>query len=237
MSGSHLVEQSPEVSPATNATTEDQAASLRAAALLTLKSKRRRLTADSSQPVLPPRPTVAPPSITLDYGTEEPSGGVSSTASSPAMQPVTSAPPVPDQMDVVDEQAREEGEISDSDSPPPSPIMQPQPDPPSPKVAQSEQASVRMPPPPPPALKLEPMSPALSSAAPQSATRTVASAPSEQRFYRPGLASESCAFAEHALSNGVSSDRRTVQRCKRHHFRPTWLGCSSRVPSQLWPES
>lgn len=193
MSGSHLVEQPPEAAakpPATDSPTEDHAASLRAAALLTLKSKRRRLTISSSDSPHPPRPTLAPPSIQLDYGSEEPSGGVSSIASSPAIQPVVSAAPVPEQMDVDDSQGREEGEISDSESTstPPAPVVDTKAGP-TPQIVQPDQATVRMPPPPVP--KIEPISPLLSSA-PTSTPSAVASVTGEtQTHIRPGLASES----------------------------------------------
>ncbi|OBZ68743.1 hypothetical protein A0H81_11119 [Grifola frondosa] len=84
---------------------DDPAASLRAAALLTLKSKRRKPLSASDAP----RPVAVPPSIQLDYGQEEPSGA-SSIASSPAAPPAS--------IDVDDGQTREEGEISDSELPP-----------------------------------------------------------------------------------------------------------------------
>ncbi|KAI0755239.1 hypothetical protein C8Q80DRAFT_1143856 [Daedaleopsis nitida] len=182
MSGSHLVEQPPEAAakhPTADPHSEDYAASLRAAALLTLKSKRRRLTVESSDPAHPPRHLVAPPSNQLDYGPEEPSGGVSSIASSPAMRPTASTVPVPDVMDVDDAQAREEGEISDSETPPPSSPVNFNPTPASPKI-QPEQM------PPPPVPKVEPLSPALPfAAAVTDGTSTSALAPG--MYCRPGL--------------------------------------------------
>jgi len=81
----------------------DPASSLRAAALLTLKSKRRKQ-ADAqslSIPSLPSRPMVVDTSVQLDYGHED------SIASSP-LQPSA---------DTESGQAREEGEISDSEDP------------------------------------------------------------------------------------------------------------------------
>ncbi|EKM51972.1 uncharacterized protein PHACADRAFT_199476 [Phanerochaete carnosa HHB-10118-sp] len=131
MSGSNVVQQSigalqePVAAPA-----EDFAASLRAAALKTLKSKRRKGSdGTDSLAVLPSRPLFSgPPSIQLDYGSEDPyakSSSVSAvtpTVSSPAtaVQPPTlpPPPPAPGPMDV-DEDLREEGEISDSESMPP----------------------------------------------------------------------------------------------------------------------
>ncbi|KAH9948824.1 hypothetical protein B0H21DRAFT_203465 [Amylocystis lapponica] len=90
---------------------DDPAASLRAAALLTLKSKRRKLgtVSEAATPVAS-RSTAIPTSIQLDYGQEEPSAGAPSPASS---APVA---PVPESNDGDDGQAREEGEISDSET-------------------------------------------------------------------------------------------------------------------------
>ncbi|CAL1712719.1 unnamed protein product [Somion occarium] len=102
-------------------TSEDPAASLRAAALLTLRSKRKKQNASSElSSSLPPRPVPAEATyFQLDYGQEEPPSGASSTASSSAAIPAP-APVIPSDtpMDVDDSQAREEGEISDSEEPP-----------------------------------------------------------------------------------------------------------------------
>jgi hypothetical protein len=114
--------------PTTFAATADPASSLRAAALLTLKSKRRRPTNDqSTAQVLPARP---PPPLDvgfqLDYGQED-------TASSPhdgltrtlGLAPVLSTSPVATPAE--DVQMREEGEISDEENPP-TPVERPSPD-------------------------------------------------------------------------------------------------------------
>ncbi|RDX50329.1 hypothetical protein OH76DRAFT_1482464 [Lentinus brumalis] len=184
MSGPHLVEQSPQPAVTTaDSSAEDTAAQLRAAALRTLKLKRRKLTGDSES-TLPPRPIAQEQSIQLDYGTEEPSGGASSIASSPALRPVTSSASVPDPMDV-DSGAREEGEISDSEmSPPPSPVKPP--------LEPISSTSAQPPPPPapmlPPALpKVEPMSPALSRAV-AARVATISQPTTSDKFVRPGLA-------------------------------------------------
>ncbi|KAF5369264.1 hypothetical protein D9758_002784 [Tetrapyrgos nigripes] len=81
----------------------DPASSLRAAALLTLKSKRRKPTNSQSVPssTLPARPVAIDSSVQLDYGQED------SIASSP-----------PQAADPENGQAREEGEISDSEMDP-----------------------------------------------------------------------------------------------------------------------
>ncbi|RPD77480.1 hypothetical protein L226DRAFT_323500 [Lentinus tigrinus ALCF2SS1-7] len=184
MSGSHLVEESPQAAVnATETSAEDSAASLRAAALRTLKSKRRKLTG-SSEPTIPPRPVVQQQSIQLDYGPEEPSGAASSIASSPALQPVTSSVPVSEPMEI-DAGAREEGEISDSEMSPPPPSVKPQPEPTSPTSAQPPQPVVQMLPPPVP--KVEPISPALSKAIAAPAA-TAAPLVTPDKYYRPGLA-------------------------------------------------
>ncbi|KAI0786878.1 hypothetical protein C8Q75DRAFT_249427 [Abortiporus biennis] len=97
------------------ATVED---SLRAAALMTLKSKRRKANVPAEVPPgLPARPP-PPESIQLDYGDEEPSPG-SATMSTSVEQPL-------DPMDVDEPQVREEGEISDSESTPSGPPNGPQ---------------------------------------------------------------------------------------------------------------
>jgi hypothetical protein len=103
----------------------DPAASLRALALLTLK---RRKIATETPASLPPRPIINDTSIQLNYGTEEPSHSVPPTdppiaGSSSALRttsPSASARKTTTPMDVDDgiEQAREEGEISDSESAP-----------------------------------------------------------------------------------------------------------------------
>ncbi|PIL22807.1 hypothetical protein GSI_15502 [Ganoderma sinense ZZ0214-1] len=191
MSGPHLVEQASEVAP--NAASaalpaEDAAASLRAAALLTLKSKRRKLTSSSDTPHIP-RPFDPPPaSVELDYGSEEPSAGQPSESPAPTVQLVQDAASEQGPMNVDDDQSREEGEISDSETAPPSPKSKSQPT--SPKVAEQEKAAAQMPPPP-LQPKIEPMSPSLSFAVP----RTLVFPPEypapptivDENHIRPGL--------------------------------------------------
>lgn len=104
---------------------EDPAASLRAAALKTLKAKRRKGPDGSDLPAsLPLRPLVTTSSIQLDYGTEDlPGTSATAPAASPAPTSAISTkpppPPAPVPMDVDEDQTREEGEISDSESMPP----------------------------------------------------------------------------------------------------------------------
>ncbi|KAK0188033.1 hypothetical protein F5146DRAFT_738167 [Armillaria mellea] len=100
----------PENQENTSATSSpsDPASSLRAAALLTLKSKRRKVAGEqSSTAALPARPPPITDSFQLDYGQED---GSSSTARAPAPGP---SKPYP--VDMEDGQIREEGEISDSE--------------------------------------------------------------------------------------------------------------------------
>lgn len=99
----------------------DPAASLRALALSTLK--KRKVAAPKAADPLPKhplRPITHDNSIQLNYGPEEPELGASSTASPGGGPPRArlSPPPQTVPMDVDDEQAREEGEISDSESTP-----------------------------------------------------------------------------------------------------------------------
>ena len=99
----------------------DPAPSLRALALSTLK--KRKATAPKgidSLSELPLRPVTYDNSIQLNYGTEEPSPGVSSIASSVAAPSSVgrSSPPPSTVMDVDDDELREEGEISDSEAGP-----------------------------------------------------------------------------------------------------------------------
>jgi hypothetical protein len=118
MSGSNSVDV-PQQQPA--AVPEDPAASLRAAALKTLKSKRRKAPDNSNLSTsLPPRPLAITPSIQLDYGTEEPPRTTTSTSSSTlVVDSAPAVPPQPEPMQVDEDQTREEGEISDSESAPP----------------------------------------------------------------------------------------------------------------------
>ncbi|KAH9936663.1 uncharacterized protein B0H18DRAFT_328875 [Fomitopsis serialis] len=106
----------------------DPTASLREAALLTLKSRRRKLGSGSEPAGIPPRPqavhvTSADSSIQLDYGQEEPSGAFSTASSVPNLAPP--AKPATPEPKEDDSQGREEGEISDSESTPASPLPQP----------------------------------------------------------------------------------------------------------------
>jgi len=105
-------------SGSSNSMAMDTAQSLRDAALRTLKAKRKRSPGHAQNlPTAPSRmrPTanIAPPSIELDYGNNEPT----TTPIKPPMDPAKATPtlqPPP----VVDPTPREEGEISDSESTP-----------------------------------------------------------------------------------------------------------------------
>ncbi|EPQ54458.1 hypothetical protein GLOTRDRAFT_129821 [Gloeophyllum trabeum ATCC 11539] len=104
---------------------DDPTSSLRAAALMTLKSKRRKPTSNVNQDAsLSGRPAPVAPDIQLDYGDD-----ASLSTTSNARPVATSAPNelapssdtarLTDAMEVEEGQIREEGEISDSESPPP----------------------------------------------------------------------------------------------------------------------
>ncbi|OSD07520.1 hypothetical protein PYCCODRAFT_1430773 [Trametes coccinea BRFM310] len=131
MSGSKLAEGAASQS-ATTVVSEDYAAALRAAALKTLKPKKRHATISQAEPMLPQRPLLTVDSIELDYGQEEPSGA-SSIASSPTTASAKAAvpqPPIPepmqvDNMSTKEEGEIEEGEISDSEMAPPTPKANP----------------------------------------------------------------------------------------------------------------
>ncbi|KAI8978795.1 hypothetical protein BD414DRAFT_421433 [Trametes punicea] len=117
---------------ATGTASEDYAASLRAAALMTLKAKKRKATTSPAEPMRPHRAYPMTDTIELDYGQEEPVGTLSIASSSPAAatsaKPVasTSSVSVPEQMQVDGDSAREEGEISDSEMAPPTPMAKPE---------------------------------------------------------------------------------------------------------------
>ncbi|KAJ6585077.1 hypothetical protein B0H19DRAFT_409694 [Mycena capillaripes] len=97
----------------------DPASSLRAAALLTLKSKRRKPIVDTSGgSVLPQRPQPTDTSVQLDYGQED-------IGSSPTDVAMPSAPLKNPHPDPEDEKLREEGEISDSEDAPSKPVSKP----------------------------------------------------------------------------------------------------------------
>ncbi|KAJ4491496.1 hypothetical protein C8J55DRAFT_281873 [Lentinula edodes] len=101
---------------------EDAASSLRAAALLTLKSsKRRKVNTDQAQSsTLPIRPAAFDNSVQLDYGQDDTETDI---ASSPPEKPSLNQQPPPSikipEVDMEDGQVREEGEISDSEELPP----------------------------------------------------------------------------------------------------------------------
>ena len=194
MSGSLLAEQAQEVPsqlPSSDPPTEDTAASLRAAALLTLRSKKRKVATNGSEPRLPPRAAVAPPSIELDYGSEA-AAGSSSVATPSIPAPIPSAPVKSEPMEVDRSLSREEGEISDSEDPPVS--LPPPPEPSTPRLKQVQPIAPQMLPLSLPIPKVEPMSPALGLAAP-SQPSVLPTAPSPQsvdeNHVRPGLPRES----------------------------------------------
>ncbi|GAV99874.1 hypothetical protein LENED_001360 [Lentinula edodes] len=109
-------ESSKDVAPV--ASTENAASSLRAAALLTLKSsKRRKVNPDQAQSsTLPIRPAAVDNSVQLDYGQDDAETDI---ASSPPEKPSLNQQPPPSikipEVDMEDGQVREEGEISDSE--------------------------------------------------------------------------------------------------------------------------
>ena len=129
LSASFFVLFSMTADSAVGASSSDAASSLRAAALLTLKSKRRKNATDTpGPPSLPARPPPSDAAIHLDYGQlEEPP----STVAAPSRPSKSHSPPLEDV------QMREEGEISDeeSDQPPsPSRPVSDTPTPPFPSV-------------------------------------------------------------------------------------------------------
>ncbi|KAF7795162.1 hypothetical protein EIP86_006311 [Pleurotus ostreatoroseus] len=124
MSGPTNPSQAPQAAPhasgsETTIAADDAAASLRAAALLTLKSNRRKAHTGIELPAsLPPRPMITETPFELDYGTEEPSTGTSSKPQSSPAPAVTKLATLAtsEPMDVDEGQGREEGEISDNES-------------------------------------------------------------------------------------------------------------------------
>ncbi|KAI0826768.1 hypothetical protein BC628DRAFT_1319417 [Trametes gibbosa] len=189
MSGTHLAEnaQAADTEPSTHAA-EDHAASLRAAALMTLKSKRRKNPFVKVEMVPAPRALAAPPSIELDYGQED-AVVSSSIASSPVVPPakvVTCLTEEPEPMDIDDSPGREEGEISDSEvlqsTPqtklePQSPVLE-QSALPTPPIASVPSSSIAVAPPP----AAQPLLPHESSES------LVAPTPVDENHARPGLA-------------------------------------------------
>ncbi|GLB38374.1 hypothetical protein LshimejAT787_0502390 [Lyophyllum shimeji] len=110
--------------PTASSSTSDPTSSLRAAALLTLKSKRRKAqpTLTSTLPIRPlPENT-----LQLDYGTEESPSVPQDTSPAPTVEPPKPPPPP-------ETQTREEGEISDEEDTQPTPAP---PKPPSPAPSQ-----------------------------------------------------------------------------------------------------
>lgn len=145
---------------------------LRAAALRSLKAKRKKQQTVSTElsSTLPPRPAPPPDSssIQLDYGQAE---SPSSIAFSSAPPPTSSKPET--KMDV-DDAAREEGEISDSeDAPtaPPSPVAPKQQ--PQAKKVPTPPAKPKPVPPKSPERKRVPTPPTPSTAVPRSSSITI----------------------------------------------------------------
>ncbi|KAF8073740.1 hypothetical protein FPV67DRAFT_763391 [Lyophyllum atratum] len=111
-SASRDVEMSPALpEPTASSSTSDPASSLRAAALLTLKSKRRKAQ-PSLTPALPSRPPTDN-AFHLDYGQEE-----SPSVSRDISHTLIVDPPKPTATPEI--QTREEGEISDEENPEPT---------------------------------------------------------------------------------------------------------------------
>lgn len=107
-------------------TEDDAAASLRAVALSTLKSRRKVHSAGVELPAsLPPRPVPVTSQVELDYGIEDSAASRSFKSPSASATASTTRPPLPSEpMDVDNGPAREEGEISDTESTPPkSPLV------------------------------------------------------------------------------------------------------------------
>lgn len=100
----------------------DPTSSLRAAALLTLKSKRRKPTADQKpiSSILSGRPPPPDTSFQLDYGQED----VAISPPVPVIPPATPLVKTP-LLNMEDGQVREEGEISDEEEAPPPPDTNP----------------------------------------------------------------------------------------------------------------
>lgn len=125
--------------PSESSTSSDPASSLRAAALLTLKSKRRKAPIDPpTVKVLPSRPPPSDAGFQLDYGQED---GTPLRADTPISAPTGQTKPVSHDESVEDGQAREEGEISDEEgtqsSPPKPQSHSPTPLPQTPDVSES----------------------------------------------------------------------------------------------------
>ncbi|KAI9059302.1 hypothetical protein FKP32DRAFT_1614349 [Trametes sanguinea] len=195
MSGAKLAEGAAS-QPATTAVSEDYAAALRAAALKTLKPRKRMATISQAEPMLSQRPLPTADAIELDYGQEEPSGA-SSIASSPATAPTKVAAPQlpitePMQVDgtpTKEEGEIEEGEISDSEMAPPTPKAQREPTIPPPGkddgIRTGENHAVTKRDPSPPMVDLPHLQPSpLSQLAPSLAPAALV----DENHVRPGLA-------------------------------------------------
>ncbi|TFK40857.1 hypothetical protein BDQ12DRAFT_470150 [Crucibulum laeve] len=111
--------------------TNDAASSLRAAALLTLKAKRRKPTMEASAASMPAsRPIPTADSVLLDYGQEDsssqppipPTPALTSDSALASSNPAR-APILPSITDDEDGQIREEGEISEEEE---TPVVAPQ---------------------------------------------------------------------------------------------------------------
>jgi hypothetical protein len=103
--------------PTASSLSTDPVSSLRAAALSTLKAKRRKPQPDRS-PNLPVRPPPPTDTLHLDYGADDAPQGVL-IQDAPAL-PATPPWPVEKPQVMTSHQAREEGEISEEDEPPPA---------------------------------------------------------------------------------------------------------------------
>ncbi|KAF8889991.1 hypothetical protein CPB84DRAFT_1406506 [Gymnopilus junonius] len=102
------------------ASTIVSADSLRAAALSTLKAKRRKPVSERPQPPLPSRPLPPSDSFALDYGQDEQDQDTSAQVGITPKLGVQEEKEKPAPV-VEDVQMREEGEISEEDEPPPPP--------------------------------------------------------------------------------------------------------------------
>lgn len=239
------------------------AASLRALALSTLKRRKIGAPNGTDAPAsLPSRPVLNDTSIQLNYGPEEPSPGASSTGS-PVAGPSSAArstPPLPPQnvaMDVDEDQAREEGEISDSES---TPVPKLPPTPPKNVPAKPQPLTLNLPmkptssplaassqlpktevtphplpePPAPPAVK-----PASSARQSTSSDHKMGGIDDSQ--VRPGVRSQSYNASPPLIDRTTHvtkySDASSVRHCERYCPRSTWLGRASGVPRRMWSQS
>ncbi|KAH9889999.1 hypothetical protein C8Q73DRAFT_652883 [Cubamyces lactineus] len=192
MSGTNLVEhaQNGTAPHATSTSSEDYAASLRAAALMTLKAKRRKPATSQAEPILPHRAFAPVDTIELDYGQEEPIAAASIASSPPAAPAKLPTPPPTgaDSMDVDHGQAREEGEISDSEMAPPTPKTKPEPmspvldRPPAPALSKPSKSVSQ------PTLSAPDIAPQATSVLPHERVASSATMLVDEYHVRPGLA-------------------------------------------------